>query len=104
MEKASLKRIRRLLEIIEAKCNHKRLLSVKNLLELGASPFSYIIPVIPRSLPEELVMGEHFVLANLLKLILSSSSQAGSAEEPQAEIVEGALVSFVRLDQSPLVV
>ena len=63
-----------------------------------------LVPVIPCSLPEELDMGEHFILADLLKLILSSSSQARFAEEPQAEIVKGALVSSVWPDQSPLAV
>ena len=82
MEKPSLKHIRRLLEITEAERNHELLLSVKNLRELGVSPFRYIVPVIPRSLLEELVRGEHFVLADLLKSIPGSSSQAGSTEEP----------------------
>ena len=79
MEKASLERIRRLLEIIEAKRNHELLLSVKNLWELGTSPFRYIIPIIPHPLPVELVMGENFVLANLFKSIAGNSSQASSA-------------------------
>ena len=38
VEKASLERIRRLLEIIEGEHSHELLLSVKNLRELGASP------------------------------------------------------------------
>ena len=62
VEKASLERIRRLLEIIEGERNHELLLYVKNLWELGANPFPYIVPVIPRSLPVELIRGEHFVL------------------------------------------
>ena len=37
-------------------------------------------------------------------MILGSSSQAGSAEEPQADIAEGALAYFVRPDQSILIV
>ena len=68
---------------------------VKNSQELGSSPFPYIAPVIPRMLPREVVGGEHFVLADLLKSISGSSSQEGSAREPQAEIAEGALVSFI---------
>ena len=80
--KAKLDRIRRLLEIIERERNHELLLSTKNLQELGSSPFSYIVPVLPCPLLEELVKGEHFVLPDLLKLILGSSSQAGSAQEP----------------------
>ena len=65
---------------------------------MGANPFPYIVPVLSRPLQEELVKGEHFVLADLLKSISGSSSQAGSAQEPQAEIAKGALVSFVRPD------
>ena len=93
--------ISRRLEITEREHN-KLLLSVKNLHELGSSPFPYITPCIPRPLPGEVVGGEHFVLADFLKSISGSSSQAGSSKEPQAEIVEGALVSFVLPDQSPL--
>ena len=72
------------------------------MLQLGSNPFPYIASVIPHPLPGEVVGGEHFVLTNLLKSISGSSSQAGSAREPQAEIAEGALVSFVRPDQLPL--
>ena len=90
-----MERIRRLLEITEAKRNHELLLSVKNLGELGTSPFRCIVPTIPRLLPEELVRGEHFILADLLKSIPGNSSQPGSIEEPQTEIVGGVLVSFV---------
>ena len=80
------------------------LLYVKNLRELGSNPFSYIVLVIPRPLSEELVKGEHFVLADLLKLVSSSSSQVGAAQDPQAEIARGTLVSFLWLDQPPLAV
>ena len=75
---------------------------MKNLQELGSSLFPYIASVIPCPLPGEVVGGEHFVLADLLKSISGSSSQAGSARKPQVEIAEGALVTFVRPDQSPL--
>ena len=93
--------INQLLEITERERN-ELLLLVKNLQELGSSPFLYIAPVIPHPLLGEVVMGEHFVLTDLLKSISGSSSQAGSAPKPQAKIAEGALVSFVRPDQSPL--
>ena len=70
--------ISRLLEIPERECS-ELLLSVKNSQELGSSPFPYIALVIPRPLPGEVIRGEHFVLADLLKSISGSSSQAGSA-------------------------
>ena len=71
----------------------------EELEELGASLFPYIVPVIPRLLPMELVKEEHFVLTDLFKSIPSSSSQAGFA---QAEVTEGPLMKFVRPDQLPL--
>ena len=81
------------------------LLSVKNLRELRTNPFPYIVLVIPCPLLTKLVRGEHFVLADLLKSILGSSSQVGFVheQEPQAETIEEALTSFVRPNQSPLV-
>ena len=82
MEKASLERIRWLLEITKVEHNHELLLSMKNLRELSASPFRYIVPVIPRSLLEKLIRDENFVLTDLLKSILGNSSQAGFTEKP----------------------
>ena len=79
VEKAGLDRIRRLLEIIKNERNHELLLFVKTLQELGASPFPYIVPVIPHSLPEELIKGEHFIFVDLLKSIPGRSLEAGSA-------------------------
>ena len=91
--------ISRWLEITERERN-ELLLFVKNSHELGSNPFPYIALVIPRPLSREVVGGEHVVLTDLLKSISGSSSQAGSAREPQAEIAERALVSGP--DQSPL--
>ena len=104
MEKARLDRIKQLLKIIERERNHEFFLSVKNLQELGAIPFPYILPVIPRPLPKELIKGEHFILADLLKSNPGRSSQAGSDQEPQAEFAQKSLTTFVQPDQSPLVV
>ena len=103
MEKISLESIIWLLDITKEECNHELLLLVKNLRELSASPLCYIVFVIPRLLQEELARGEHFVLVDLLKSILGSSSQVGSSEEPQVEVAKEALISFVRPNQSPLV-
>ena len=102
VEKASLERIRWILEIIEGEHYHELLLYVKNLLGLGANPFLYIVLVIPRLLPVELARGEHFTLADLLKSISGSSAQAGSAHEPQAETAQETLATFVWPGQSPL--
>ena len=55
-------------------------------------------------LPKEIIKGEHFILVDLLKLILNSFSMAGSDQEPQAKFAQEALTTFVRPDQSPLVI
>ena len=41
----------------KAERNHELLLTVKNLRELGSSPFPYIIPIVPRSLLAEVIEG-----------------------------------------------
>ena len=63
VEKASLEKIRWLLEISE----HEH---------------HYTLAIIPRSLPSEIVDGEHFVTTNLLSLIAGSASPSG---DPEAE-------------------
>ena len=80
MEKASFKKIQRLLEISERERNHEILLTSKNLCELSRSPSPYIILVIPRPLPVEIVEGEHYVIVDLLNLAPSSSSPAKNSE------------------------
>ena len=97
-----MEHIRRLFKIIEAKRNHELLLLVKNLRELSASPFLYVVSVIPCLLLEELVRGEHFFLADLLKSILGSFSQSRVSEEPQAETIQETSATFAWPDQSPL--
>ena len=79
IEKASLVNIRKLLEVMEVERNHELLLTMRNLRELATCPFPYIIFVIPRSLPVELIEGEHFVLTDLFKSNPGSSSQAVAA-------------------------
>ena len=72
MEKARLDHICRLLEITRRECHHELLLFVKNLQDLGANPFPYTVPVLPRPLPSKVVKVEHFVLrCNTLKYALT---------------------------------
>ena len=51
VEKASFKKIQKLLEISERERYYEILLTVRNLRELSRSPSPNIIPVIPRPLP-----------------------------------------------------
>ena len=74
MEKAGFKNIQKLLEVYEREQHHKILLTLKNIRELIRNPSLYILPVIPRILPIEIVEGEHYVITDLLNLVLGSSS------------------------------
>ena len=80
VEKASFKKIQRLLEISERERNHEILLTAKNLCELSRSPSPYIILVISCPLPIEIVEGEHYFIADLLNLAPGSSSPAKNSE------------------------
>ena len=84
---------------MEVERNHELLLTVKNLRELSGSPFPYTIPIVPRLSPTEVIEGEHFVLADLLKLVPSSSSQLTLAQEDQTEVVGRTLVRFAHVSQ-----
>ena len=72
VEKASFEKIRRLLEISEQERHHEVLLTVKNLHDLSLHPSPYSVPIILLPIPLEIVEGEHFVTADLLKLILGN--------------------------------
>ena len=92
-----MENIKRLLEITEAEHNHELLQMVKNLRELGGSPFSYIIPVVPRLSPVEVIKGELFVLIDLLKLVLCGSSQSNPTQEDQTGATIRTLVRSTRV-------
>ena len=106
MEKASFKKIQKLLKISEQERRHEILLTTRNLRELSHSPSSYIILVIPRPLPIEIVEGEHYVIDDLLNLAPGNSSPAKTSE---TETVGRALVistqpgqpSLIREDSGP---
>ena len=74
-----------------------------NLRDLGGNPFPYIILIVLRSLPTEVIKGEHFVLVDLFKLVPGSSSQVVSPQEGQVEAAKGVLVRPTRVTppQSP---
>ena len=94
-----MENIRWLLEITEAERNHELLLTVKNLCELGDSHFPYIIPIVSRSSPTEVIEGEHFVLTDLLKLVPSNSSQPTPTQEGQTEAAVRTLVRSARVSK-----
>ena len=70
---ASFKKIRWLLEVSERECHYKILLTSKNLADVRRNPACYNLPIIPCPLPLKFVDGEHFVIADLLRLISGSA-------------------------------
>ena len=90
MEKASLEKIRRLLEISEQEPHYEVLLTPKNLADVRRNPAPYNLSIIPRLLPSEIVDGEHFVTADLLSLTAGSGS---SSRVPDVETSSRELVS-----------
>ena len=53
---------------------------MKNLADVRRSPTPYSLPIIPRSLPSEIVGGEHFVTTKLLDLLAGRTPSTGDPE------------------------
>ena len=91
MEKASFEKIRRLLEVSERECHYKVLLTLKNLVDVRHNPACYNLPVILRPLPSEVVVGEHFVNADLLRLISGDVNIRGSGDRNSGLEISGSV-------------
>ena len=76
VEKASLEKIRQLLEISEQERHYEVLLTPKNLANVRRNLTLYSLPIIPRPLPSKIVDGEHFVTVDLLNLTAGSGSSS----------------------------
>ena len=68
VEKASLEKICRLLEVFEQERHYEVFLTLKNLSDVRRSPAPYNLSIIPHLLPSEIVDEEHFVTTDLLDL------------------------------------
>ena len=73
MEKSSFEKIRRLSEISKQEQHYKVLLTPDNISTVRRNSALYTLPVIPRSLPSDVMEGEHFVIADLRRLVSSSA-------------------------------
>ena len=72
---------------------------MKNLRELSRNPSPFTLPVIPRLLPIEKVEGKHYVIVDLLNLVLGNSSPAQTFE---TKVVGLELVISLRPEQPSL--
>ena len=74
VEKSSIEKIRRLLEISERERHYQVLLTRENISAVRRDPAPYTLPVIPRPLPSNIVEGEHFVIADVRRLVSGNAS------------------------------
>ena len=97
VEKASLEKIRWILEIYEQERHYEVLLTLKNLVNVRWNPAPYSLPIIPRPLPSKIVDREHFITVDLLNLTAGSAS---SFRDLDAETSSWELVSRTPLGTS----
>ena len=79
VEKSSLKKILRLTKISEQEQHYKVLLTLDNISTMRRNSTPYTLPVIPRSLPSDVVEGEHFVIVDLWCLVSSNARPFGGS-------------------------
>ena len=90
VEKSSIEKIRRLLEIFELERHYQVLLTRENISAVRHNPTPYTLPVIPRPLPSNVVEGEHFVLADVRHLVSGSASSSRYLVVEASSRVQGA--------------
>ena len=87
MEKSSFEKICRLLEVYEREHHCKILLTPENISVVRHNPAPYNLPVIPRPLPRDVVEREHFVVADLRRLVSRGvSSSRDSVVEASSRV------------------
>ena len=90
VEKSSIEKIRRLLEISERECHYLVLLTRENISTVRHNPAPYTLPVIPWPLPSNVVEREHFVLADVRCLVSGSASSSKDMVVKASSRVQGA--------------
>ena len=75
------------MEVSERERHCKVLLTPANISAVRHNPAPYILPVIPRLLPSDVVEGEHFIVADLRRLASGGASfSRGPAVEASSEV------------------
>ena len=90
VEKSSFEKIRRLTEISEQERHYKVILTLDNMSVVRRNLAPYTLPVIPRRLPLDVMEGEHFVIAELRRLVSSSAHPSGGPVVEASSLVQGA--------------
>ena len=90
VEKSNIEKIHRLLEIFERESHYQVMLTRENISAVRHDPDPYTLPVIPRSLPSNVVEGEHFVIADVRRLVSGSASSSRDSVVEASSWVQGA--------------
>ena len=90
VEKSSIEKIHRLLEISERERHCRVLLTLEKIFVVRHNPTPYTLPVIPRPLPSHVMEGEHFVIADLRRLVSGSASSSRNPVIEASSRVQGA--------------
>ena len=90
VEKSSIEKIRRILEIFEREHHYQVLLTRENISVVRHNLTPYTFPVIPRPLPSNVVEGEHFVLTDVRRLASGSASSSKDLVVKASSRVQGA--------------
>ena len=89
VEKSSIEKIRRFLEISKRECHCRVLLTSENISVVRHNPVPYTLPIIPRPLPSHVVEGEHFVIVDLRRLVSGSASSSRNPVIEAASLCKG---------------
>ena len=90
VEKSSIEKIHRLLEIFELERHYQVLLTRENISAMRNNPAPYTLPVIPWLLPSNVVEEEHFVLADVRRLAFGNAGSSRDLIVEASSRVQGA--------------
>ena len=90
VEKSSIEKIRRLLQISERERHYQVFLTRENISAVRNNPAPYTLPVIPQPLPSNVMEGEHFVLADVRCLASGGASSSRDLVVEASSRVQGA--------------
>ena len=65
VERASFARLNKLFEIDVKERQFKTLLTARNLMAVVREPQEYVINILPKKMPNEVVLGEHYTVKDL---------------------------------------
>ena len=100
VEKSSIEKIWRLLELSERERHCQVLLTRENIFSVRNNPAPYTLRVIPRPLPSNVIEGEHFMLEDVRHLVSGHVSSSRDLVAEASSRVQSPTSSSWGLDSS----